>query len=106
MGQQVRHLLKKRESTGDNHASARQRVEWPRADLFGYIIKRVELREQPSDGKLLSRSVQRALFFRREFFVPFRVNSPAANSKLFWPYLFHLSSPEENPPPLRTPYLF
>ena len=24
-------------------------------------------------------------FFRRELFVPFRVNSPAANSKLFWP---------------------
>lgn len=45
-------------------------------------------------------------FIRREFFVPFRVNSPAANKKLFWPYLFHLSSPEENPPPLRTPYLF
>ncbi|GMJ16204.1 hypothetical protein HRI_005290800 [Hibiscus trionum] len=22
-----------------NHASARQRVEWPRADLFGYIIQ-------------------------------------------------------------------
>jgi len=39
MGQQVRHLLKKRESTWDNHASARQRVEWPRADLFGYIIQ-------------------------------------------------------------------
>lgn len=37
--QQVRHLLQKRESTSDNHASARQRVEWPRADLFGYIIK-------------------------------------------------------------------
>lgn len=29
----------KRESTSDNHASARQRVEWPRADLFGYIIQ-------------------------------------------------------------------
>ena len=39
MGQQVRHLLEKRESTSDNHASARQRVEWPRADLFGYIIQ-------------------------------------------------------------------
>ncbi|KAL0308131.1 UNVERIFIED_CONTAM: NADH-ubiquinone oxidoreductase chain 2 [Sesamum calycinum] len=37
--QQVRHLLQKRESTSDNHASARQRVEWPRADLFGYIIQ-------------------------------------------------------------------
>lgn len=36
MGQQVRHLLEKRESTSDNHASARQRVE---ADLFGYIIQ-------------------------------------------------------------------
>ena len=30
--QQVRHLLQKRESTSDNHVSARQRVEWPRAD--------------------------------------------------------------------------
>ncbi|KAG9438408.1 hypothetical protein H6P81_021648 [Aristolochia fimbriata] len=39
IGQQVRHLLQKRESTSDNHASARQRVEWPRADLFGYIIQ-------------------------------------------------------------------
>ena len=39
MGQQVRHLLEKRESTSDNHTSARQRVEWPRADLFGYIIQ-------------------------------------------------------------------
>ena len=39
MGQQVRHPLEKRESTSDNHASARQRVEWPRADLFGYIIQ-------------------------------------------------------------------
>lgn len=38
-------------------------------------------------------------FFRWEFLVPFRVNSPAANSKLVGPYLFHLSSPEENPPP-------
>ncbi len=38
-GQQVRHLLEKIESTSDNHASARQRVEWPRADLFGYIIQ-------------------------------------------------------------------
>lgn len=37
--QQVRHLLQKRESTSDKHASARQRVEWPRADLFGYIIQ-------------------------------------------------------------------
>ena len=37
--QQVRHLLQKRESTSDNHVSARQRVEWPRADLFGYIIQ-------------------------------------------------------------------
>ncbi|CAA0816962.1 Unknown protein [Striga hermonthica] len=37
--QQVRHLLQKRESTSDNHASARQRVEWARADLFGYIIQ-------------------------------------------------------------------
>ncbi|EOY31163.1 Uncharacterized protein TCM_038148 [Theobroma cacao] len=37
--EQVRHLLEKRESTSDNHASARQRVEWPRADLFGYIIQ-------------------------------------------------------------------
>lgn len=37
--QQVRHLLQKRESTSDNHASTRQRVEWPRADLFGYIIQ-------------------------------------------------------------------
>ncbi|KAI5653994.1 hypothetical protein M9H77_31181 [Catharanthus roseus] len=37
--QQVRHLLQKRESTSDNHASARQRVEWPRANLFGYIIQ-------------------------------------------------------------------
>ncbi|MQL67742.1 hypothetical protein Taro_000013, partial [Colocasia esculenta] len=37
--QQVRHLLQKRESTSDNHASARQRVEWLRADLFGYIIQ-------------------------------------------------------------------
>lgn len=37
--QQVRHLLQRRESTSDNHASARQRVEWPRADLFGYIIQ-------------------------------------------------------------------
>lgn len=44
--------------------------------------------------------------FRREFCVPFRVNSPAANSTLFGPYLFHLSSPEDDPPPLRTPYLF
>lgn len=39
MGQQVRHRLEKRESTSDNHASSRQRVEWPRADLFGYIIQ-------------------------------------------------------------------
>ncbi|KAI3479124.1 hypothetical protein L1887_58886 [Cichorium endivia] len=38
-GRQVRHLLQKRESTSDNHASARQRVEWPRADLIGYIIQ-------------------------------------------------------------------
>ncbi|KAL3520238.1 hypothetical protein ACH5RR_018387 [Cinchona calisaya] len=37
--QQVRHLLQKRESTSDNHASARQCGEWPRADLFGYIIQ-------------------------------------------------------------------
>ncbi|KAL3537633.1 hypothetical protein ACH5RR_000999 [Cinchona calisaya] len=37
--QQVRHLLQKRECTSDNHASARQCVEWPRVDLFGYIIQ-------------------------------------------------------------------
>ena len=36
-------------------------------------------------------------FIRREFFVPFRVNSPAANKKLFWPYLFHLE-PRRKPP--------
>lgn len=36
--QQVRHLLEKREFASDNHISARQLVEWTRADLFRYII--------------------------------------------------------------------
>ncbi|KAK9121924.1 hypothetical protein Syun_019541 [Stephania yunnanensis] len=51
--QQMENVVKEgaRESTSDNHASARQCVEWPRADLFGYIIQvesGVELREQSS----------------------------------------------------------
>lgn len=68
MGQQVRHLLQKRESTSDNHASARQRVEWPRADLLFWIYnpsREQSYGKQPSDGKRLSRSVQRALFSLR-----------------------------------------
>ncbi|GJS14037.1 putative NADH:ubiquinone reductase [Tanacetum coccineum] len=44
MGQQVRHLLQKRESTSNNQAFVRQRVEWPRADLIGYIIQVENLR--------------------------------------------------------------
>ncbi|KAG5600881.1 hypothetical protein H5410_032251, partial [Solanum commersonii] len=32
-------LLLSQWGTADNHVSARQRVKWPRADLFGYIIQ-------------------------------------------------------------------
>lgn len=46
-------------------------------------------------------------FFRSEFLVPFRVNSPATNLKLAGPYLFIPSlEPRRKPPPLRTPHLF
>ncbi|KAL3537695.1 hypothetical protein ACH5RR_001061, partial [Cinchona calisaya] len=51
--QQVRHLLQKRESTSDNHASARQCVEWPRADLFGYLIQ-VEMANSKLVGPIYS----------------------------------------------------
>ena len=58
-------------------------MEWPRADLFGYIIKRVELREQPSDGKLLSRSVQRALFFSSRIIRSLSCEFPSGEFKTF-----------------------
>ena len=105
MGQQVRHLLQKRESTSDNHASARQRVEWPRGDLIGYIIQ-VESRVT---GTAVWWKTTFTFGSESTFFVEnssFPLDRPAANSKLVGPYLFHLSSPEENPPPLRIPYLF
>ncbi|KAF4394139.1 hypothetical protein G4B88_000650 [Cannabis sativa] len=92
MGQQVWHPLEKRESTSDNHSSARQR-------------SRVELREHPSDGKLLSRSVQRALFslrISRSLSCEFPSDELKTCGALSIPSL----EPRRRPPPLQTPYLF
>ncbi|MQM22024.1 hypothetical protein Taro_055072 [Colocasia esculenta] len=65
---------------------------------------RVELREQPSDGKQLSRSVQRALFSLR---IPRSLlcEFPSGELTTFWA----LSIPSLEPrrkPPSPTPYLF
>ncbi|CAN4127068.1 unnamed protein product [Withania somnifera] len=88
--QQVRHLLQKRESTSDNHVSARQRVEWPRADLFGYIIQ-VESRRA-----LFSLRIPRSLsceFPSGEFQTCGALSIPSLE-------------PRRKPPTLRTPYIF
>ncbi|WOH02324.1 hypothetical protein DCAR_0521713 [Daucus carota subsp. sativus] len=39
MGQQVRHLLQKRESTSGNHASPKATRGMTESGLFGYIIQ-------------------------------------------------------------------
>ncbi|CAN4123537.1 unnamed protein product [Withania somnifera] len=87
--QQVRHLLQKRESTSDNHVSARQRVEWPRADLFGYII-------QVESRSTFSLRIPRSLsceFPSGEFQTCGALSIPSLE-------------PRRKPPTLRTPYIF
>ncbi|KAG5138869.1 hypothetical protein JHK84_032637 [Glycine max] len=74
------------------------RVEWPRADLFGYIIKRVELREQPSDGKLLSRSVQRALYFSSRILRSLSCEFPSGEFKTFLALSIPSLEPRRKPP--------
>ena len=73
-------------------------MEWPRADLFGYIIKRVELREQPSDGKQLSRSVQRALYFSSRILRSLSCEFPSGEFKTFLALSIPSLEPRRKPP--------
>lgn len=99
MGQQVRHLLEKRESTSDNHASARQRVEWPRADLFGYIIQvKSGVTGTAVWWKTTFTFGSESTFFVENSSFPF-VWIPQRWIKNLWGPIYSISRAPKNPPP-------